>query len=195
MFDPFYTTKGAGKGTGLGLSIVHGIVRQSGGHVAVDSVVGEGTAITVYLPRVSGAADEPEPAVEASGAQRAATILLVEDEPEVLAFAGKALGRAGHAVVTAGSGREAVETLDLAAAAIDLVLTDVIMPGMSGAALADHVAERHPGLPVMYMSGYTYDVLGPRGVGGGDRPLIHKPFTPAELVHEVEAVLRAAPVR
>jgi two-component system cell cycle sensor histidine kinase/response regulator CckA len=184
-FEPFFTTKGLGKGTGLGLSTVYGFVKQSGGYVWAYSEPGQGTVAKVYLPLVDlpAAAPPPRPAEPGSVIRR--TVLVVEDEPQVRRMAARALAEAGHRVLEAGDGREAISVLGRAGRGVDLVLTDVAMPGMSGRELADRLRQARPDLRVIFMSGYADDEIVRRGLLEPDQPLIQKPFTPDALVRRV----------
>jgi CheY-like chemotaxis protein len=189
LFEPFFTTKGPGQGTGLGLSTVYGIVKQHQGYVAVRSEVGRGSRFTVYLPRVDAL-----PAPEAPGAGRPAgaagsgTVLVVEDEPSVRRLVERLLRRGGYAVLVAGNGREALDLARRHRGRLDLVVTDVVMPHMSGRELAAQLAREHAGLRVLYMSGYGHEALGgPDQAAGG--ALVQKPFTAEALLDKVREVL------
>jgi PAS domain S-box-containing protein len=190
IFEPFFTTKEPGKGTGLGLSTVHGVVRQHGGAVHVRSVVGGGTTFEIYLPQVeaapdTGGADE----VGARPATGHETILLVEDEDDVRALAREVLERQGYTVREAGDGAQALALYETEGSRIDLILTDVVMPRMSGRELVDRVRATRPPMPVLYMSGYTEDAILRHGVRDSSLPLLGKPFTPADLIRKVREVL------
>jgi signal transduction histidine kinase len=186
-FDPFFTTKEQGHGTGLGLAVVHGIVQQCGGAVRLDSAPGRGTTVTIELPgvaagaRVPAAAPVPVPARPVPAAA-GRTILLVEDEPAVRAVALRVLERAGYRVLAA-TGGEAALRLAAEEPSIDLVLTDVVMPGMGGAALAERLRAARPGIRVLFMSGYSADL--PKGLAPTGGGLLEKPFTPAALLARV----------
>ncbi len=196
IFEPFFTTKPAGKGTGLGLSNVFSIVQQSGGHIAVRSAPGQGAAFAVCFPSVASPAETgapPDPAVSAEGGTE--TILVVDDNPVILELAQRILQGQGYAVLTAESAEEAVQVAGASAAPIDLLLTDVIMPGNNGRALADYVAEAWPDVKLLYMSGYTDDELVHQGVSAGRQDLLAKPFTPQELLARIRERLKAAPAR
>jgi two-component system cell cycle sensor histidine kinase/response regulator CckA len=191
VFEPFFTTKEPGQGTGLGLSSVYGTVRQSGGHIAVDTTVGEGTTFRIYLPQVD---DQPEGAGPDGdeGPSGSGVILLAEDEPAVRALARRVLERAGYTVLEAVDGEQARQICARHDGPIDLVLTDVVMPRLSGAELAVHVARLRPGTRMLLMSGYTQDALGRRGVieSAG---FLGKPFSPELLRRAVGEALRAPP--
>jgi len=188
-FEPFFTTKETGRGTGLGLSTVFGIVRQSGGHIRVASAPGAGTTFELYFPRVEETDAPPAPA-DARERGGAETILLVEDESSVRELAARILRKRGYHVLTAAGGDEA-----LAAAAgpgtIDLLLTDLVMPGMNGAELTNRLLGLRPGLRVLFMSGYPGDVLSRYGLSGSSLPLLTKPFDEAELSRRVREALDA----
>jgi PAS domain S-box-containing protein len=190
LFEPFFTTKPKGKGTGLGLSTVYGIVKQSGGEVLVDSEVGRGSTFRIYFPLIAEAARHAEPrVVEAKPRRGTETILLVEDEADVRRLTGEMLSRQGYSVLQAASGGEALRLWREHRASIDLVLTDVIMPEMSGRELADQLKSARADIRVMYMSGYTDDVIARHGVLDAGSAFVQKPFTPEALARKVRAVL------
>ena len=184
-FEPFFTTKVTGKGTGLGLSQVYGFASQSGGDVRIESAPGQGTTVTLLLPR-RGALPEQARAAHSAALKRGRTgrILLVEDNDEVGAFAAQLLGEFGHEVERAATGEEALERAR--AETFDLVFTDVVMPGMSGLDLANRLAALRPGLPVILTTGYS-DEIARSGAGG--RPVILKPYTPESLSEAIEQAL------
>ena len=201
-FDPFFTTKARGKGTGLGLSTVYGIVRQSGGDVFLDSRPGQGTTVTVCLPQVApGAAPEPPPPAPALTAA-AATILVAEDEAPVRELAAEFLARAGFTVLSARDGQEALDlvarrqeargTGAQAVAPIDLLVTDVVMPRVGGRELAARLVAEHPGVRVLFISGYTDDAGDLRDVAGPGCDFLQKPFSPDALVARIRLLLGAA---
>ena len=192
IFEPFFTTKEAGKGTGLGLATVYGIVKQAGGHIWVYSEMGRGTTFKIFLPRV----DEPVLPAEVAaepGPSRGETILLVEDAPSLRAIAREILEEHGYRVMEAAGAEEAIETAGRHPGAIDLLVTDVVMPGMNGRGLAETLVAARPALRVLYMSGYTDDVIAHRGVLGRGAMFIEKPFTVRALLERVRAALDAAP--
>jgi PAS domain S-box-containing protein len=191
LFEPFFTTKGEGKGTGLGLASVYGIVKQSGGYIWVTSEVDRGTTFRVYLPPVDAPAEPIEPAVMVSkpvgGSE---TILVVEDDPTVRAMACVVLSGHGYRVLEAASGGEALQLEQVYDGQIDLLLTDVVMPGMNGRELAIQFADRRPSAKVLYTTGYAKDTFRQELVGG--RNLLEKPFVPAGLLHKIRDVLGPA---
>ena len=192
IFEPFFTTKPLGRGTGLGLSTVHEIVKQSGGHLDVQSVVGSGSRFAVYLPSAQ-ARPADELAVPAPPVSRgAATILLVEDEEGVRHLATKVLQRAGYTVYPAASPSEALTIASQLERSPDLLLTDVILPDMSGKAVALHVQSRHPQCRVLYMSGHTEDWMLTQGKLDPGAAFLSKPFVVATLLRQVEDVLTAS---
>jgi len=192
IFEPFYTTKESARGTGLGLSTVYGIVKQSGGYVWVYSEPGKGSAFKVYLPRVDEPAEEL-PAGKAPAANRRGTetVLLVEDDPQVRELTRTVLAAQGYFIIEAGSPEDAERIVENDGAEIHLLLTDVIMPGVSGRELAKRLTARLPRLRVLYMSGYTYNIIAHGGTLETGVAFLQKPFTPSTLVEKVREVLDA----
>jgi signal transduction histidine kinase/ligand-binding sensor domain-containing protein/CheY-like chemotaxis protein len=191
VFEPFFTTKEQGKGTGLGLSTVYGSVKQSGGFVRVESEPERGSTFSVYLPRVQEA-DELRVTAEFEALPRAsATVLLVEDEDAVRRLGARVLTRAGYHVLTAASGEAAMQIAADFDGRIDLLMTDVVMPGMSGRELAEQLVPRHPGMQLLYASGYTEDAIVRHGVSSLETAFLEKPFTPNGLLRKVREVLDA----
>jgi two-component system, cell cycle sensor histidine kinase and response regulator CckA len=190
LFEPFFTTKPRGKGTGLGLPMVYGIVRQSGGHVTVASAPGAGTTFEIYLPRV----DEPVEPTRTAGpvaapARGHETVLLAEDEQLVRLLALKVLEQAGYRVLVAAGGAEALRIAERHDGPIHLLLTDMVMPEMSGRELMHQLTELRPGVRVLYMSGYSDEAIAGHGVLDPDTAFMQKPFTPAALTGKVREVL------
>ena len=189
IFEPFFTTKGPGKGTGLGLSTVYGIVTQSHGFIGVESEVGQGTSFKIYLPRVAEAAGTDRPAPTVVSGPGTETILLVEDNAGLRKLATRLLAPAGYTVLVAASGEEALRVMERHDAPVHLLLSDVVMPGMSGRQLAERLAQIRPGMKVLYMSGYTSDAIVRHGVLEAQVPFLNKPFTAAALLRKVRDVL------
>jgi two-component system, cell cycle sensor histidine kinase and response regulator CckA len=191
MFEPFFTSKDKGKGTGLGLSTVYGVVSQAGGEIDVQSETGEGSRFRIYFPMATGEV-EPQPMPQGDGAPVGLeTVLLVEDEPGVRALADTVLRKLGYQVLVADSGQAALEIWKEHQHRIDILLTDVIMPHMSGGDLAHKLREMNPGLKVLFMSGYTDDMIASHGVLAGQTQLIPKPFTAEALGRKLRDVLDA----
>ncbi len=190
MFEPFFTTKEKGKGTGLGLSTVHGIVKQCGGHIHVESEPGRGTEISIYLPRITQAI---ETAIDADGSGAAAgseTILVVEDEPDVRKIVCKLLSMSGYTVLEASGPVEALALFEQRGDPVDLLLTDVIMPVMNGRELYEQVARLDPHIEVLYMSGYTNGVIDDGGILSEGVNFLQKPFAPDVLMAKVRKILK-----
>jgi len=192
LFEPFFTTKEIGKGTGLGLATVYGIVKQSGGYIWVDTEAGRGTTFRICLPRSSGvpeAATPRDPATAPAGG--AETILLVEDEEAVRTLTTRALTARGYTVLVAANGPDALRLAEPLAAPIHLLLTDVVMPEMSGRELTRRLTASRPGLRVLYMSGYSEEAIARHGVLDPGTAFLQKPFTPDALAWRVQEVLSA----
>jgi two-component system cell cycle sensor histidine kinase/response regulator CckA len=190
IFEPFFTTKGSGKGTGLGLSTVYGIITQSGGYIGVTSAQGQGTTVTIDLPRVEDSlAVPPANLPQTSPPQGTETVLLVEDEGTVRSVAREVLQMVGYTVLEAASGEEALQRVEQHSGAIHLLVTDVVMPGMNGRELAARLAVDYPHVQVLYLSGYTDDAIAHHGVLQAGIELLHKPFTPDALARRVREVL------
>jgi CheY-like chemotaxis protein len=189
MFEPFFTTKEAGKGTGLGLATVYGIVKQSGGCVWVYSELGKGTTFKVYLPRV-GVQAPPAPEARASRPLRGSeTVLLVEDEAALRELLAETLRGNGYTVLAACDGTEALRLVDAHAGPVQIVVTDVIMPGLAGPEVVDLVAPRYPEMKVLYISGYSDDSVVRHGFIGPGRAFLSKPFSPDDLLGRVRELL------
>ena len=190
LFEPFFTTKGVGKGTGLGLATVYGIVKQHGGYIRIESAPGAGTVVRIYLSRVAPVPDAvTEPAADAPASAGAGTVLVVEDEGELRELVTEVLGIAGYSVLSAASPIAALEIARQHAGPIHLLLTDVVMPEMSGRDLADRLVQTRPGLRILYMSGYTDDAIVHHGVLDPGTVLLQKPFTPDKLTRMVGDLL------
>jgi PAS domain S-box-containing protein len=190
LFEPFFTTKGVGKGTGLGLATVYGIVKQHGGYIRIESAPGAGTIVRIYLARVAPVPDAaPAPAADAPAAVGSGTVLVVEDESELRELATEVLEIAGYAALSAGSPSAALEIARRHAGPIHLLLTDVVMPEMSGRDLADRLVQSRPSLKILYMSGYTDDAIVHHGVLDPGTVLLQKPFTPDRLTRMVGDLL------
>jgi signal transduction histidine kinase/ActR/RegA family two-component response regulator len=194
VFEPFFTTKDINKGTGLGLATVYGTLRQSGGFACVSSKVGEGTTFQIYLPRVEEAIDVVEPAIIGPPPQQGTeTILVVEDNDAVRRIAREFLKIKGYTVVEARGAMEAIQIMKNRGDQIDLVITDVLMPGMKGRELVEQLTELRPDLKVLYMSAYTEDAAINIGVLSPGTEFIEKPFGPDELATKVRQVLARMP--
>jgi len=191
-FEPFFSTKPKEKGSGLGLATVYGIVNQAGGVVDLESDVDKGTTVTILLPSVVSAvaqADAPRPASRRSHGGE--TILVVEDEDLVLDVASRILTRHGYHVIAARGGAEALELIGAHRGTIHLLLTDVVMPGLTGKQVAEHVTELLPKIRVLYMSGYPESVITSQGVVQRGIHLVSKPFVASDLLNHVRATLDA----
>ncbi|MFN3689541.1 MAG: ATP-binding protein, partial [Fimbriimonadales bacterium] len=190
VFEPFFTTKPRGQGTGMGLAVVYSIVKQLGGHIWVYSEVGKGTTFKIYLPRAYDrhpvAVAAPLPAEAPRGHE---TILVVEDEPGVLEVATETLRQHGYTVLSAGSPAEALQIAQNYGEPIHLLVTDVVMPVMSGRELAEYLLRLYPQLRVLYVSGYTENTIAHHGVLDADIHFLPKPYTPAQLAQKVREVL------
>jgi CheY-like chemotaxis protein len=194
IFDPFFTTKPTGQGTGLGLSIVYGIVKQSGGHVWVYSEVGVGSTFKIYLPRLqnhSQAALPRRPAAEQSG--RGETVLVVEDEAGLRELVCRGLEESGYSVLDAGCAQEALVVAGKHTGTIDLLLTDIIMPGMLGTTLAEKMRQIRPGIRLLFISGYPDNAVVQHGFVAESAPFMEKPFTLDALARKVHEVLKMEP--
>jgi two-component system, cell cycle sensor histidine kinase and response regulator CckA len=189
LFEPFFTTKEQGKGTGLGLPTVYGVIKQSGGEVQAYSTLGEGTTIKLLLPRLAESPVQNVPPTSTTPAPGKFTLLLVEDEPPVRSLVKRILVRAGHQVLDAGNASEALALIEQTNPHLDLLVTDLVLPGMSGRELWEHLQAHQPDLPVVYMSGYTEDAVIKHGVLHSKLNFLQKPFKPEALVAKVNAVL------
>jgi two-component system cell cycle sensor histidine kinase/response regulator CckA len=194
IFEPFFTTKKTGEGTGLGLSTAYGIVKQTGGFIFADSVVGQGTAFTLYFPAhekleeapAASAATMPRPSVAFAGD---GVILLVEDEAPVRAFASRALRMRGYTVIEAENAEDALRTLEDEALAVDIFVTDVIMPGMDGPSWVRKALESRPGTRVVFVSGYAEDSFADNQARIPNSVFLPKPFSLSQLTETVQSQL------
>jgi len=189
VFEPFFTTKESGKGTGLGLATVYGIVKQSNGHVGVYSEPGKGTTFKIYLPRVAQPADALAPDAGVMPGGGSETILLVEDDDRVRALACEVLGEHGYTVLEARHGSDALDISQRYHGAIQLLLTDVVMPGMGGRELAGRLRRDRPQMKILYMSGYTADTIAHHGVLDEGEAFLSKPVLPRMLASKVRETI------
>ena len=193
MFEPFFTTKGPGRGTGLGLSTVYGIVKQSGGFICVESDVGQGSCFSVHLPLVASTSVVPRSSSHVELPSGTETVLVVEDVTGLRDLITRTLEGAGYTVLTAASGGDALQVLETYDAPVHLAITDVVMPGMSGRELAERLERDHPSTKILYMSGYTDDVVVRHGISHKGIGFISKPFGTGELRRRVREALDASP--
>ncbi len=189
LFEPFFTTKPVGKGTGLGLATVYGVVKQNGGYILVDSEPGQGATFALFFPRIPGAAIAASPPAVATTPRGTETVLVVEDDPQVRDITVRSLRSGGYRVLVAGAGHEAFEIAAGERGRLRLLVTDVIMPGLDGRAVANELRRHHPDLRVLYVSGHAQDVIAKRGVLEPGIELLPKPFTASSLLARVRAVL------
>jgi two-component system cell cycle sensor histidine kinase/response regulator CckA len=198
IFEPFFSTKEIGQGTGLGLSTVYGIIKQTGGYVYVDSELGKGTAMRVYLPRfVEGAVEVAQDPVklDRNAAEKPkdltgrGTLLLVEDEDAVRSFAARALGTRGYEVLEASTGAEALEVFEEHKGKVDLVVSDVVMPEMDGPALLKELRQKNPGIKIIFMSGYAEDAFKRSLDDNEEFGFLQKPFDLKTLAATVKSAL------
>ena len=193
IFEPFFTTKATGEGTGLGLATVYGIVKQHKGNIYVYSEPGKGTTFKIYLPTVSKTVDETVlPPERPHLPQGTETILLVDDDPGIRSLVIATLRPLGYSIVEAGSGKEALQVAANETGPIDLLLTDVIMPGISGLLLAERLAPSRPDMQVVYMSGYTDNAVADKGILLPGIHFINKPLVPTALARRLRAILDGA---
>ncbi len=193
IFDPFFTTKEVGKGTGLGLSIVYGIVKQSGGYVWVYSEPAHGTTFKIYFPAITAALENPLARSESYSEPSGQTILIVEDEATIRSNVRECLEQLGYRVAEAENGEAALQVCDRLHGKVDLVLSDLVMPGMGGYELAGELAQRHPAVRVLFMSGYTEDSAARRDILLQGSAFLQKPFSVADLSNAVHQALGVRP--
>jgi CheY-like chemotaxis protein len=191
LFEPFYTTKAVGRGTGLGMASVDGIVRQNGGAITVKSDVGRGTTVSVFLPRADAAVASEAAAALEEPKRGTETVLVVEDEPALLRLATRALEAVGYNVLSAGSPEQALDVAAAHVGRLNMLVTDVVMPGMNGRTLAEKLVENEPNLKCLFVSGYSDGVMGADGMIDDDLNFLQKPFSPKALAHKVRQVLEA----
>jgi len=192
IFEPFFTTKEIGKGTGLGLATAYGIVKQSGGYIRVSSAPGSGSEFVIYLPRtVDVSADRIVPRENRGNRPASGPILLVEDEPAVMHALQRMLATEGYTVVTAANGAEGLELFAARKDEIELLITDIVMPGMSGRVLAEKCSDLRDTLKVIYLSGYTKDSLLSQQTFEEGTEFIEKPFTREVILDRIARVLSA----
>jgi CheY-like chemotaxis protein len=195
LFEPFFTTKELGRGTGLGLATVYGVVKQSGGYIWAYSELGQGSVFKIYLPRVDQAALKIRPSGESVQLLRGTeTVLLVEDEQSLRALTRDLLERSDYQVLEASSGDHALEVAERHGGPIHLLLTDVVMPGMNGAALAANLAPLHLEMKVLFMSGYTGGFATQIGLLGAGAKVLQKPFSRDALLRKLREVLEVTAV-
>ena len=189
IFEPFFTTKDTGKGTGLGLSMVYGVVRQCGGFIRVETAPGEGATFNIFLPLTTKGAireDQRNAVIGVTGGSE--TILVVEDQDNVRELAVETLRSYGYSVISASTGDDALATAGRTQEPIDLLLTDIVMPGMNGTALAGLLLESRPQMKVVFMSGYPDDIVGPESAMLSGLQYLPKPFSPDELAARVREI-------
>jgi len=202
IFEPFFTTKATGSGTGLGLAVVHGILREHNAALRVQSVPGQGTTFTVWLPGMAGTERVPEPAAEhaavafkpAPEATKGSHILYVDDDEAMGFLVHRLLERKGYRVTTCGSGEQALEQLEGSGSPFTLCITDYNMPGMSGLTLARKIKARWPQLPIAIASGYISDELRQQAPEAGVDELVYKPDTEEELCQTIDRLIKRGPV-
>ena len=188
VFEPFFTTKNQGHGTGLGLSTSYGVVRQVGGHITVESQLGQGTTFRVYVPRFAGDVTTQK-VVEEEVPSGSETVMLVEDEEAVRRVTEEMLRSAGYTVLAAADGSDALRQIESYPEVVDLLISDVVMPGMSGPQLADRVSKMRPDTRLLFVSGHTQDAIGHHGILDEGLAFLRKPFSMEVLLTKVREVL------
>jgi CheY-like chemotaxis protein len=190
LFEPFFTTKEEGKGSGLGLATVYGIVKQSNGSIWIESEVDQGTIIKIYFPRADGAeAAQPAPKTALKPGPATETILLVEDNDAVREIVSEILQDLGYTVLIARNGQHALKLVSSYSEPIDLLLSDIVMPGISGRTLAETLQQTHPNLKVLLMTGYSEETIADFGVVTPKIDLLQKPYMPQDLIRKVQEIL------
>lgn len=189
LFEPFFTTKEPEKGTGLGLAMVYGTIAQSGGSISVESELGRGTTFRIYLPRIASVPSDSRAKHQSSLVPGTETILLVEDEEALRRLAERILTTSGYTVLSAANASEAMELLERHEGSLHLIFTDVVLPTVSGRILAAEVARKHPGVKILYTSGYTDDVVLRHGVLDQTTHFLGKPYSPTALTRKIRDVL------
>jgi CheY-like chemotaxis protein len=190
LFEPFFTTKELGKGTGLGLATCHGIVKQAGGHITVTSAPGHGTTFRIFLPRVERASADAVPAVPKPPLRGGhETVLVAEDESAVRGLASLTLRAHGYTVLEASTGTEALALVERGTRVIDLLVSDVVMPGLNGRDLAERFRGLRPGIPVLFISGHAETTIAHEGILDAGVEFLAKPFTPDLLARRVREIL------
>lgn len=190
IFEPFFTTKAPGQGTGLGMSTVYGIVKQNGGHIRVYSEKGVGTTIKIYFPQLGCSEPLPAPPSKTQAPPKGyETILLIEDEPMLRTSIKESLEAFGYRVFTAANGDQALTLARRFPETLHLILTDLILPGKSGKETAEALLDCHPESVILYMSGYSDDLVVKKGLVTEETPFLQKPFTPSELAIKVREML------
>jgi CheY-like chemotaxis protein len=195
LFEPFFTTKPKGKGTGLGLSTTYGIVKQSGGYIRAESAPGKGTCFRIYLPRVHAVPGPAEETRRVETVRGSENVLVVEDEPEVRSLVERVLKSHGYRVLVADRPSRALEIATKPEIRVDLMVTDVVMPGMNGCELARRIEKYRPDLPVLYLSGYTDEAIARQGILNPGIVLLEKPFRPTDLAERVREALDSQAIR
>jgi CheY-like chemotaxis protein len=189
IFEPFFTTKERSQGTGLGLSTVYGIVTQNGGYISVESEPGRGAAFQIYLPEAPGEEAEEPPLPVSEACRGTETVLVLEDEEEVRRLSAEILRRHGYTVLEAKDAGEALAVSGRTTEPIHLLLTDVVLPQVSGTELAERIGKAHPETKVLFMSGYTEDALARQGANVSGTAFLNKPFSPVDLARKIREVL------